>query len=269
MFLGSFFLKIFLCSVSFLGTINSLTATPQDNLDALITHTRASVSFKSYEIKEWAEVYFSEIKSIHCLLENYPPLTHVLVLSGRAAYDKTLISFTVDEEDDYNRVRAGIEWALNITKKKLRKGQLTDEDIEKEGPYIIYNGTKEHNRILRKVLDEGGIKDYPKSKFFIWELEEINTKGQLLSVQKGLKNQGPSPIYLGVVTHAYHLPRVARYFKLYEEFYSLFKGIIPMPVDPYFQALSSEQDMEGEINRLAEYAHKGDLAKEPLSGFFP
>ena len=48
----------------------------------------------------------------------------------------------------------------------------TQEDIQKYGPQIIYNGRPKHNDDLKKTLKEDALTHYPKNKFIILDIQE-------------------------------------------------------------------------------------------------
>nr|WP_256621370.1 hypothetical protein [Rickettsia sp. TH2014] len=170
--------------------------------------------------------FISEIQNIY---ETENPeidknIKYVWVLSARHSYTKIPINSdaqnigAADKEDGYNRMRLGIEIAREVTAKKLDKqiSSLTSEELQKYGPIILFNGGAYDNSLLKEALDKNIITDYPKENFYIFTLPEgqVNTGGQFKTLYKEHEhgNIDLSNAEIAIVTHAYHFPRVNRYF---------------------------------------------------------
>ncbi|WP_196792620.1 hypothetical protein [Rickettsia bellii] len=126
--------------------------------------------------------FISEIQNIY-VTENPQidkDIKYVWVLSARHSYNKMpIISHApnigaVDKEDGYNRMRLGIEIAKEVAAKKLNKqvSDLTYQELKEYGPIILFNGGAYDNGLLKEVLDNNQIKDYPKENFYIFALLE-------------------------------------------------------------------------------------------------
>lgn len=95
----------------------------------------------------------------------YPSLIEVVfVFSGPGNYDEPLKE---DQEDwmrwmDRDRIRAGGAIVREITAstktlakrlpKKIKTSNLSKEDVEKYGPYLVYNGIPSENKFFREVV---------------------------------------------------------------------------------------------------------------------
>ena len=104
------------------------------------------------------QAFIQEIQSIasHSNPKVTSDINYVLVLSGRSSYLKNPVDRPdiADREDDYNRMRLGINVARSVTALRLGKDakDLTNADIEKSGPTFIYNRIQSITRILKKRL---------------------------------------------------------------------------------------------------------------------
>lgn len=170
--------------------------------------------------------FIAEIQNIYTTQnpEIDKDIKYVWVLSARHSYTKIpIVSHAqnigaIDKEDGYNRMRLGIEIARKVAAKKLNKqvSSLTNDELKMHGPIILFNGGEEGNNLLQKDLDTNEIKDYPREKFYIFALPEnqANTGGQFKTLYKEHENGNIdlNNAKIAIVTHAYHYPRVYRYF---------------------------------------------------------
>lgn len=215
---------------------------------------------------ESVEAYLREIKFLqeNSSTKADPSLDYIWVLSARSTYSKISKNdnhVVHDVEDDYNRVELGLKIAREIAALRSKEKVLTNEIIEEFGPLIIYNGRPVQNRYLKKALAEGKIKNYPACKFCILEIDsQQSTKSQFISLKNEIALLGKS---LGIITHTYHFPRVARLIESVAIHPFGPTKIIAYQVDPYLQAPGAQQDMLGEIQRIPAYIEKGDLAPTP------
>jgi hypothetical protein len=173
---------------------------------------------------------------------------------------------------DRHRIIYGITLVKEITKKRI--GKMTDEvttkDIENQGPYFIYNGTKEENEALRKVLFSG-LSLIPKEKIIIIDsfydnggkedikntLDQIHSFSQAnLEEKKILKNK------IALVSHAQHFPRILRYINMYKPFpeYIQLEVFSLKPPAKY-----SEEFTEEEAEKVWDYFLNGDLSFAPAA----
>jgi hypothetical protein len=191
-------------------------------------------------------------------------INYILVLSGRASYLKNPIDHPniPDKNDDYNRMQLGIKLAREITAMRLAKQdkQLSEEDLIKFGPTIIYNGRPAHNIELKKALATNIITDYPISKFLVLELpqDQINTKGQFISVQQNIDLSNEK---LAIVTSAFHFPRVGRTFGGEKPFNFLGTNVTVYAYlhDRSFMAPGVEQELIDEAAKISRYIAQGNL----------
>lgn len=223
--------------------------------------------------------FISEIQNIY-VTEN-PEITkdikYVWVLSARHSYTKVLISSesqnigAMDKEDGYNRMRLGIEIAKEIAAKKLDKqvSSLTFEELKNYGPIILFNGGIDHNRLLQEALDKNEIKDYPKENFYIFILPEnkTNTGEQFKTLYKRHEdgNIDLNNAEIAIVTHAYHFPRVYRYFDNkpnFDFFYTHNTKPIIFLVDRKFETVGVDNELKQELLKLPGYIQKGFVSEK-------
>ena len=207
------------------------------------------------------EEYLEEVKGLyqHKNMDVDTSIKYVFVLSGRSSYLKQPVDnpYVKDLDDDYNRLQLGINIARKVVIRHLNKLTPTQEDIQKYGPQIIYNGRPKHNAALKKALREGILTHYPKNKFIILNLQEWSTRGQFISIKK------ERPLFnttIAIVTHAYHFPRVARMINSQWHPFGIKTKILFYLVDRKLKAPGIKEDMIGEIKRIPIYINTGDLA---------
>jgi hypothetical protein len=212
---------------------------------------------------------------------------YIFVLSARRTVLKTRIDAveSLDEEDDYDRVRLAIDSARKICALRLNKTieSLSEEDMILAGPTIIYNGVKRHNQdLVRTFIYNGDIcpnvelrqafiqvkplfdkMAYPLKKFEILDLDPsmLNTKGQFICVKNKLKINNTT---VAVVTHAYHYPRVSRMLGTKAPLYPFAENVkcYALLVDRALQSPGIEDNLLGEIERIPVYIAKGDLSDQ-------
>jgi hypothetical protein len=192
---------------------------------------------------------------------------YVLVLSGRASYLKNPIDRPdiIDQEDDYHRMNLGIDVARKITALRLTKDEkeLTNHDMEKSGPTIIYNGRAEHNKDFNKALENDLITNYPHSKFLILDLppDQLNSKGHFISIKQKLDLSDQE---LAIVTSAFHFPRIGRMISDQEPFnyFGSNVKIYAYLYDREFIAPGTIQDLVEESCKIPVYITKADLNRE-------
>lgn len=223
--------------------------------------------------------FISEIQNIY-VTENPEidkNIKYVWVLSARHSYTKIPINSdaqnigAADKEDGYNRMRLGIEIAREVTAKKLDKqiSSLTSEELQKYGPIILFNGGAYDNSLLKEALDKNIITDYPKENFYIFTLPEgqVNTGGQFKTLYKEHEhgNIDLSNAEIAIVTHAYHFPRVNRYFDNKPNFDFFFthntKPMIFL-VDRKFEASGVDNELKQELIKLPGYIEKGFVSEK-------
>lgn len=199
-------------------------------------------------------------------------IKYVWVLSSRYSYTKMPIISdaqnigAVDQEDGYNRMRLGIEIAKKVAAKKLDKQEsnLTSEELQKYGPIILFNGGAYDNSLLKDALDKNEIKDYPKENFYIFTLPEgqANTGTQFKTLYQKHEdsNIDLNNAEIAIVTHAYHFPRVYRYFDNKPNFdFFVIHHTTPIIflVDRKFEAPGIYNDLKQALLKLPSYIEKG------------
>lgn len=214
--------------------------------------------------------FISEIQNIYATEnpEIDKNIKYVWVLSARHSYNKMpIISHTqnigaVDKEDGYNRMRLGIEIAREVAAKKLDKqmSNLTFEELKEYGPKILFNGGEYDNSLLKEALDKNIINDYPKENFYIFNLpkNQANTGGQFKTLYKEHEdgNIDLNNTEIAIVTHAYHFPRVYRYFDNkpnFDFFYNHNTKPMIFLVDRKFEANGVDNELKQELSKLPSY----------------
>lgn len=191
---------------------------------------------------------------------------------------------TCDEEDDFQRMKYGLEIAQQIVAKRARKSieELVGSDYEQHAPSIIYNGSPVQNKALHQVIHEGlkskGLPYYPASKFIIFELapKEIHTGGQLnaLAILKEsderLSALNQPVANVTIVSSAYHIPRVRRLFDS-KKFKNPFRSDAILTfagIDRAYQRPCAQDDCKGEKDRIKNYTQSGDIGKPTKSNWY-
>jgi hypothetical protein len=223
---------------------------------------------RSSSEKEIQQDFISKLRTIYDNEnpEIDPKIEYVWVLAGRSSYLKRPVDRPdiADLNDDYNRMRQGIEVARAVVAKRLTKpsNNLTEDDLIKNGPIIIYNGRPEHNKDFKQALKDNLIKDYPKEKFLIFELPLTmqNTKGQFVSIKKNINLHDTT---IAIVTHGYHFPRVSRMIGTTPPFDYFGQNVKTyfFLVDRKFEAKGALEDIIGELKRILLYIKKSDIMK--------
>ena len=164
-----------------------------------------NLAIEAKKEKEY-ESFSADLKKVHDsehTVEKFDPIYKyidlVYVLSGRGSVLRLPVdqASVADPEDDYYRMRMGVEIARKIF---AAKGIRVP---------IFYNGRTLHNEYLREALKRG-LFDYPKEFFIIRPIFPENTIGQAKSFKDFLETQESATI--AIVSSAYHLPRVSRTF---------------------------------------------------------
>jgi hypothetical protein len=245
----------------------------QSNFGVIIKNLQAAKTGDPIQdsfIREIQSIYKTENPEVS------QDLRYVWVLSSRYSYRKTHVTTSpqnlssIDVEDGYNRMRLGIWIARRATAKKIGKAEvkLTIEDLTAYGPVILFNGEDENNEVLADVLAKNEITDYPKEKFYIFSLpkEMVHTGGQFQTLKKqheeGKLNLTSAKI--AIITHAYHWPRVGRYFGNVEGYNFLHKvdaSVSAYLIDRKFEAPGVINELKSEMHKLGDdsYRRRGKL----------
>ncbi|BDU60360.1 hypothetical protein FLA4_07700 [Candidatus Rickettsia kotlanii] len=140
--------------------------------------------------------------------------------SARHSYTKVPINSdtqnigAANKEDGYNMMRLGIEIATEVAAKKLDKqiSSLTYEELKKYGLMILFNGKRMIINYYKKRLIKILLPIIQK-KITLPEYQ-TNTDEQFKTLYKEHENGNIdlSNAEIAIITHAYHFPRVNRYF---------------------------------------------------------
>lgn len=212
--------------------------------------------------KEWLSIATSQNP------EPDPAIEWIIVLSGRGSYLKNAVDAPdiADKEDDYQRMRLGIEAARRIVARRLGKpvDSLTHQELVQYGPMIVYNGRPLHNQELVNALGDSILTDYPFEKFILFDLTpgQYHTKEQFLCIKNKLNISNTAVM---VITNAFHFPRVSRMIgeaALVNPFGPNTRCQVILN-DRQFRSPGIEKDIRGEFERVPKYIATGDLAVEP------
>ena len=193
-----------------------------------------------------------------------PSIQYLVVLSGSNTYLKSRKSLSGDDEDDYLRMQLAIKIGREVAslRSQIELECLDEATLKAVAPIILYPGSKGQNADLKTALDQKMIKNYPKEKFWILDIpeEEINTKGQFITL-KTLELKDTS---VGIVTHAYHFPRISRMLGQNAPLYPFKEDVTTTVflVDRQFCSPGIQTNVENEIKKIPNYVNKGDLALE-------
>lgn len=211
----------------------------------------------------------------------------VLVFSGPGTYYDRLKQGQSDWERwlDRDRIRAGVAVVREITASRLseERGQhissatVKPTDIVVSGPFFIYNGIPEENKVFRKALaSDPAQRKIPLEKVLI--IDEVYDKGahpichtadQVKSFFQALRDQA-SPLHdvtrVALVANMHDL-RIPFYIKKYQDEFREQSG---QEIKFFIYGIKArtseieEQYYEHELPRLVTYAEKGHLAIEPI-----
>lgn len=217
----------------------------------------------------------------------YPPdIEAVFVFSGPGTYFQRLKP--EDEEwmgwMDKDRIRLGVALVREVTASRMREADLAQdkrghfvskEDIIKNGPVFIYNGTQDENRDFRKALSSQFAK-IPKEKVDIIDTF-VNSDGNPQPYRhtgdqvKGLYQHLVDPksrLYgvrnIALVSHLAHFMRIPFYIEKYHKEY-LSEDVV---INYYPYALeerggNTEINIDEEIPKITEYIKRGDMSDQP------
>ena len=162
------------------------------------------------------------------------------VVSGRGSALKNPVDGpdVLDPEDDHARMQYGIKLA-----KKIRA--LTGTWVP-----IYYNGRQQHIDDLRTALDRGGIFDYPKALFLICPTHCQRTIEQAQEFKKFITIY-PEDTTVGVISTAFHLPRIARTMGKDIE-----QNLVLFGIDRERERPGVAQDIVCEVDAMKNYSER-------------
>ncbi|MBI4097222.1 MAG: hypothetical protein HY428_02285 [Candidatus Levybacteria bacterium] len=185
---------------------------------------------------------------------------------------------------DRDRIRAGVAVAREVTAtamsealgRRIRTDEVTPGDVEKYGPYFVYNGIPLENKVFREALtSEVGKRKLPKSKVLI--IDEVRENGfvdiahtahQVKSFYQELGNP-QSPLHgienVALVAHIPDFVRIPFYTKKYNDEFieSGGHGLRFWAYGLIDRKGSAVPHTESELPKLVTYAERGHLAIEP------
>ncbi|OGL37510.1 hypothetical protein A3B63_00275 [Candidatus Saccharibacteria bacterium RIFCSPLOWO2_01_FULL_49_22] len=174
--------------------------------------------------------------------------------------------------NDRKVIDYGIELIKEITALRLGKApeEVTKEDIEASGPTLFYNGEDRNTRNsaypqiedLEELIDEPDF-PVPRSKIVIDHIPELGTHTQVKGFFEYLQ-QRQLPEKVAVVSMIHHSRRVARYLEHYKDQLPEGVSLVNAPVAETHETVGITLR---EVRKIADYAEKGDLSRDPLEGF--
>lgn len=217
----------------------------------------------------------------------YPPyIEAVFVFSGPGTYFQRLKP--EDEEwmgwMDKDRIRLGVALVREVTAARMREAGIdpnkkghfvSKEDIVRNGPGLIYNGTPEENSGFRKALSSQFAK-IPEEKVDIFDTfvnydgdsqNYRHTGDQVMGLYQHLVDP-ESRLYgvrnIALVSHLAHFMRIPFYIEKYHKEY-LGEDVA---INYYPYALEERGgnlgiNVEEEIPKVTEYIKRGDMSDQP------
>lgn len=248
-----------------------------------------------------AELY--DIKAQH--ERTYPPeIQAVLILSGPGTYLKPLKEYQVGTKDwarwmDHDRIRAGNAIAWDVTRRKLQQENaellasynlliglppeklVTPDVMSRLGPILVYSGIPEENRDFREAMKSPHWK-VPQEKIVV--IDDVvepdgktrpirHTGDQISSLFQAIRDP-ESPLHgmthIAVVTDIQDYARVPFYIQrhLHEHIAQERNPVTFYLYGVKNREVAEDQYLGVELNKLVEYATKGDLATTP-AGIIP
>lgn len=203
-----------------------------------------------------------------------PKIEAVWVFSGPGTYFHALKAGEKPWESwmDRKRILYGVAIVRAVTAKRLAKqsSEVTKEDIDRSGPYFLYNGIPKENDALRLALTAPD-SFLPKEKVIIIDsVHELNgnthaiyqTLDQVKSIPSELfgKN-GMFKRCIALVSHAEHFPRILRYLEKYRPISESIRiELFPLVLPENFHDVALAEEEE----KVWEYFKKGDLSWNPF-----
>lgn len=166
----------------------------------------------------------------------------------------------------------GVELVRQITALRLGKNvaEVTREDVESSGPVLFYNGEDKdtenwaytQNEDFEEITQDPGF-PIPRSKIVIGHIPQLGTPTQVEGFANYLQHiQLPEKV--AVVSMIHHSRRVSRYLNHYWHLFPEGVTLLNAPVAETHKLVGTTLR---EVRKIADYAQKGDLSREPLDNF--
>ncbi len=196
-----------------------------------------------------------------------PNTNAVIVLSGHAVYDKNGAPITWVSAENIVRIGFAIQVIKGIVAKRLKKDEITNEDIRSSNLKLFLNGeSHKQKNILRTQLDDmkhiAQAYNFPEDNIVPEDCLEdgvANTKTQFNSINSDPSLKDAS--HITIITSDYHVPRVKR-TAVKNLRNNISFDVLPAPqleYDPY----NVYPKVMGEVRRIIKYSNKGDISKVP------
>lgn len=187
----------------------------------------------------------------------------------------TQVYANCDFEDDYLRIKAGLEMGAKLTAKRSGKiiADLNEEDYKLHAPLIIYNGSSEQNDAFKEAIEKGlgmiSLPNYHPDKIVIIPLskDKIHTGGQFdslaehINIDSRLHGLNKDNAEIVCVSSTYHLRRIQMLFhsKMFKNPFSSKAKITLWGTDRKFEHPCALTDIEGELSRIEMYSKSDDI----------
>jgi hypothetical protein len=166
----------------------------------------------------------------------------------------------------YNQTRVRLETGFTIAKKvtALRCNKDVDHvtfaDIQSHGPLLYFDGYKEHNEELEKIIRRGQFMEefaFPPEKLIISGSGTKHTGDQVAKFPRGVFMKSKKVIW---VSDLYHLPRIERYIgSKYDTIGIPREKLILYHAEPSKLTLNQ---VRGGAKSILEYTESGELRKK-------
>lgn len=202
-------------------------------------------------------------KAFHDRRYKIDPKTQiVVVLSGESFWDENNIPIERAGIENWVRVAFGIDVVKYIASKRAKKPSflLTQEEIDRFGPFLCLNGETEQLPILEEMAT--GL-NFPCTRIIPMDCGKqgyANSKTQMHAINRDL----PPDSRLVIVTSDYHVPRARRTADV-QLLPSMSFTVLSAP------HYAAEQYpwmkfIRGEIGRVIRYTQTGDISAVPSRG---
>ena len=169
---------------------------------------------------------------------------------------------------DQARLSKGILLVLQVTSLRTNKPlhKIAKEDIEKAGPYLIYNGIPIENKVFRSCIN---LPDFPIPQSKIIIADEIEENGTKRPIKHTGDQVATLPTHLlgneikgsiALVSNAPHFIRILRYLTRYKTIPEHF-SIIPFPIASRPDWAKKATDHA--VQKLFAYLALGYLSEKP------
>lgn len=247
------------------------------------------------ENRQWAKQVLKEYREYQNP-QVTPDIDIVWAISGRGVYTQETTPHLSNPEfarsdlarnDDRENTDFAAQLVRQITAARLNKNasDVTLEDIERNGPILVYNGSNLQNQKLKDAVDSGAF-PLPKEKVKILKLSETddpreaNTHTQFERFpQELLENLITRSRKIALVSARWHFPRLSRTINapavskkqpLWEKVNIAYfvsdrnkENLPPDAASVTKRAIDIRKAVVGEGRRIAKYSQEGTTNPKP------